>query len=373
MIVKLNTNIMFTALQNHFRSFIFTCILFILFFSFSLDTRAQSSDEAGVNISPALVEPDETLDPGSTHQYSITIKNLNNFTQTFYLSTRDIVDVVDGSTPVFADGTEEKTGMELSSWMKVNVDQITLDAGASQQVDFTITVPPDGTPGSHFGSVFISVDPPDIESNGAAIGYKVANIVAIRVTGDAVTDAVIREFSTKRYFNGSKNIDFTARIENKGNVLVRPIGPVEIKNMLGQKVDTIVFNNEQQGAVFPGRLREFQFNWTGQGTGFGRYEAIISPVYGENGVKKTMSSTVTFWILPMKIIGPALAALAVVLLITFVFVRIYIKRTLARYSYGQTRVISRRRSTGVSSSLLLVTVLITVTAVFVLILLALFA
>jgi hypothetical protein len=345
----------------------------ISIFSVAQVSLAQTSNEAGLNISPAVVEPDRTLDPGTTHQFSFTVKNLNPTVQTFYISTRDIVDVIDGATPVFADGTQEKTGMELSAWMKLGTDQITLEPNASQQVDFTITIPSDGTPGSHFGSVFVSVDPPEIENNGAAIGYKVANIVTIRVTGDAVDDASIREFSTKRYFNSSKNIDFSTRIENKGNVLIRPIGPVEIKNMLGQKVDTIMFNSEQQGAVFPGRVRDFTFNWSGQGVGFGRYEAIISPVYGENGVKKTMSSTVTFWILPMKIIGPALAALAVLLLITFVFVRIYIRRTLAKYSYGQTRVISRRKNNGVSGTLLLITVLITVTAIFTLILLALFA
>lgn len=350
-------------------------LLLAVFFSFLITTPsfAQTGNEAGVNVSPAIIEPDNTLDPGSTHQFSVEIKNLNNFVQTFYLSTRDIVDVVDGATPVFADGTEEKTGMELSNWMKLSVDQVTLEPGAVQKVDFTITVPEDGTPGSHFGSVFVSVDPPDLDVNGAAIGYKVANIIAVRVTGEAVDEGVIREFSTKRYFNGSKNIDFTARIENKGNVLIRPVGPVEIRNMLGQKVDTVMFNAEQQGAVFPGKTREFAFNWTGQGTGFGRYEAVISPVYGENGVKKTMSSTVTFWILPVKIIGPALAALAVILLITFVFVRIYIRRTLARYSYGQTRVVSKRRGNGVSGTLLLVTVLSTVTVIFTLILLALFA
>ena len=254
------------------------------------------------------------------------------------------------------------------------VTQITLASGVSEEINFTIDVPKDATPGSHFGSVFLSVDPPSIDrGNGATVGYKVANIITVRVAGDAVLDANIRQFSTARFFNSSKNVDFSARIENNGNILVRPVGPVEIRNMLGQKVDTIIFNSEQQSAVFPKKVREFKFSWVGQGTGFGRYEAILSPVYGENGARKTMSSTVTFWILPIKIIGPALAALAFVLLVTYLFVRIYIKRTLAHLSLGQSRIVSRRKNKGVSSSLLLVVVMLTVTAIFVVILLALFA
>jgi hypothetical protein len=194
------------------------------------------------------------------------------------------------------------------------------------------------------------------------------------VAGDATIDAGIREFSTDKYFNNSKNVSFALRVENTGNVLIRPIGPVEIRNMLGQKVDTFMFNDEQQGGVFPGRTREFSFSWKGQGTGFGRYEALISPVYGADGSQKTMAATVSFWILPMKIIGPALAALAFILFVVFIMARIYIKRTLAGYDYGSTRVVSgRRKGKGTSSTLLLIVVMVTVTAIFALILLALFA
>lgn len=356
-------------------------IVLLLAISFSISTfslytlraSAQELGGNGVSISPAVIEPDQAVDPGTAQEYSVTIKNLNSADQTFYLSTRDIIDVTDGSTPVFSDGTEEKTGMELSSWIKLPVTELKLAAGVSEKLTFRIEVPTDASPGSHFGSIFLSVEPPDLEKNGAAVGYKVANIVSLRVSGEAVDEANIRQFSTDRYFNGSKNVDFSARIENIGNVLVRPVGPVEIKNMLGQKVATFMFNAEQQSGVFPHKVREFKFKWEDEGTGFGRYEAILSPVYGEDGAKKTMSSTVTFWILPIKIIGPALGALAVILLITFLFVRLYIRRTLANLSYGRTRVVTRRKNKNISATFLLIIVMITVTALFMVIMLALFA
>ena len=142
--------------------------------------------------------------------------------------------------------------------------------------------------------------------------------------------------------------------------------------MLGQKVDTFVFN-ENKNAVFPKTTREYTFTWTGTGTGFGRYEAILSPVYGYAGAKMTMSSTVSFWILPLNIILPALGILAVVLLTTFIFVRLYIRRTLAHLSQGQSRIVRRRKQKGVSGTLLLAVVMLTVTAVFMIALLVLFA
>jgi Bacterial protein of unknown function (DUF916) len=330
---------------------------------------AQES-QAGLSISPAIIEPDTSLDPGTSHEFSVTVKNLNNNEQTFYLSTRNIVDMQSG-TPIFSQ-SNEKTGMEMSDWIKLPVTQITIPPGASERVVFKLEVPADATPGSHFGSVFVSVDPPEIEKSGAAVGYQVANILITRVSGDVTDSASIRQFATKRFFHGSKNVDFSLRMENLGNVLVKPTGPVEITNMLGQKVDIFVFNNEQ-ASVFPGKKRDYTFNWTGEGTGFGRYEAVLSVAYGESGAKKTLSSTVSFWILPINIILPALGALALILLVTFIFVKLYIRRTLAHLSHGQGRIVRKRRQRGLPATLLLTVVMLTVTAVFMIALLVLFA
>lgn len=349
---------------------IFLLLSVLIIFS-GLSAQKAFAQGSGVTISPAVIE--ETLDPGVTKNYKVSLKNLNNTEQTYYLFTRNIKGVQDGGTPIFAKSGDEVTGYEIADWITLPISQVTLPSGATEIFEFTMVVPENASPGSHFGGVFISVDPPEIESVGAAVGYQVANIISIRVSGDADETASIRQFSTDQFLYGSPNVEFSVRIENSGNVLVRPSGPLEIRNMLGKKVDSITFN-EQQNAVFPKDLREYKLLWEGEGTGFGRYEAVVSPVYGENGARMTMSSTVSFWILPMNIIGPALAILAVLLLITYIFVRLYIKRTLAHLTYGGARVIRRRRrKKGAPTALLLVVVMLTVTAVFLIVLLALFA
>lgn len=358
----------YSCIRTYFVTVVIALLLLGLSF-ISIAPHAQAQGQAGVSVSPALIE--EVVNPGDEKEYSITVKNLNDFEQVFYLSTKDIVDVKNGNTPVFANPNQEKTGMELASWITLPASEIRLAAGVSERITFKLKVPQEATC-THFGSIFVSVDPPDFESSGAAIGYQVANIVSLRVSGDCTEEANIRQFSTEKFFHGSKDVDFKIRIENTGNTLVKPMGPLEVYNMLGKKVDTVVFN-ENQAAVFPKKDRTYEFNWTGEGTGFGRYEAILSPVYGENGAKTTMSSTVSFWILPLNIILPALGALAFILLITFIIVRLYIRRTLAHLSQGQTRIVRRRKNKSVSATLLLVVVMLTVSALFMIILLALFA
>lgn len=350
-----------------FQSLLLAVITAVSFFYTTLTADAQQD---GVSITPATIE--ETLDPGDVRQFSVTVENLKNTEQTYYLFTRNIKGVEAGGIPVFAADNLERTGLELADWITLPTSEITIPGNGKEKIEFTITVPEQAAPGGHFGGVFISVDPPKIEASGAAVGYQVANIINIRVSGEAVEQASIRQFSTSKFLYGSQNVEFSVRIQNEGNVLVRPIGPLEIYNMLGTKVGDMMFNEGQSG-VFPGATETFgDIVWEGESLGFGRYEAILSPVYGDHGAKKTMSSTVTFWILPMHIIGPALGVLAAILIITFLFVRLYIRRSLAHLQTGR-RIIRQRRRSSSSVVLLFLIVMLTVTALFLIVLLALFA
>ena len=350
----------------------FFCRVFYIFFLLiiCLSPDSVSAQDAGVSLRPATIE--ETVDPGTVKQYSVEIKNLNSSDELFYVFTRNITGVKGGGTPVFATNDLERTGYELSDWITLPYDQILVEGNGSTRINFVIDVPENATPGSHFGGIFVSVEPPKIEESGASVGYQVANIISLRISGDVDENASIRQFSTNKFLYGSQNVEFSVRIENSGNVLVRPVGPLEINNMLGKNVATILFN-EQQSAVFPQDTRTFEnIFWKGDSVGFGRYEAILSPGYGDAGAKKTISSTVTFWILPMNIIGPALAILAFLLLVVFMFVRLYIKRSLAHMNYGR-RIVRRRKKGGSSTFLLLIVIFMSVIALFLIVLLALFA
>lgn len=349
-------------------------VLFLLCFPYN--AQAQ---ESGISIKPAMFE--KTIDPGTEEYYAVSVSNLNSSDQKFYVFTRNISGVKDGGVPIFAEDNIEQTGYELADWVELPYSEVIIPANGSISLDIKLNVPAEASPGSHFGGVFISVDPPEIRSSGAAVGYQVAHIVSVRVAGDVIEEANIRQFSTSQYLYGSQKIDFSVRIENTGNVLVKPVGPLEIYNMLGNKVGDVMFNSDQANVLpkFPNvaneednGMRQFEISWEGNSIGFGRYEAILSPVYGDYGAKKTMSSTVSFWILPMNIIGPALGALAIVLLIVYAFVRLYIRRSLAHMGQGR-RLIQRRRKGGTSATLLIVVVTLTVTALFLIVLLALFA
>lgn len=340
-----------------------------------LPTLVGAQGSSGVTLKPAVVE--EKIDPGATKTFVTSIKNESSAEQTYYISRRDIIGVRDGNVPIYAPENIEPTPLDMSSWITLGANSVTVPAGAEVPISFVVTVPSDAPPCNHFAGIFVSMEPPELRESGAAIGYEVANIVSLRVAGECVESAKIRQFSTDNYIYGSPNVTFNLRIENDGNTLVRPVGPVEITNMFGQRVDRGLIFNESAAAVFPNvndnnNTREFTFDWKGEGYGFGRYEAVVSPIYGEEGAKQTMSSSVTFWVLPVKIVLPALGILAILLLTVYFGVKLYVRRKLAYYAVGGSRRIVERRNTG-NPILLIFLVMLSVSALFFIALLILFA
>ncbi len=351
-----------------------------LFIFLSVTPSVFAQGTAGVGIRPATVN--ERMDPGEVRQFNIQLTNLSNIDQTFFLTKRDILGVRDGNVPIFAEETSNRTGYEISDWITLDRTEVFIPANGTESVNYILEVPVGAAPGSQFGSVMVSVEPPEIRSSGASIGYEVANIITIRVAGEANDSASIRQFATSKFIYGETKVDFEARIENSGNTLVYPTGPLEVFNMFGKRVAMLQFN-ETNAAVVPRivdgttvlseGVKTFNITWEDEGIGFGRYEALLSLVYGDEGKKDTISSTVSFWILPMNIVGPAVAVLLVLLAVVYIFIRLYVRRSVALLSAGSTRRLVRTRQRSQFPIVLLLVSMLAVTALFLIILLFIFA
>lgn len=342
------------------------CALFFVF----LTSSAYAQGGAGIGISPSLIE--RQAEPGEVLSEAITIRNLGDTEETYFLYTRDISSVTESGRPLYADEDLPPTGFEMSSWIKLPIENVTIAPGQERNVSFTIEVPEDTTPCSHFGAVFASVLPPDQVDLGASVGFQVANIVSIRVAGDCVESAVLRSFSTDKFLYSTKDVTFKAFVENKGSVALRPTGPIEVYNMLGSKVAQLTINEARNG-LFPSMSREYELLWKEDSLGFGRYSANIGLVYGVQGQSQsTISGGTTFWILPWEIIQPFVISLAVLFLVSYFVIRRIVTRQVRQLSGGRRLV--RQTSTSEPSIFILASISMLVVSAFALfILLLLFA
>jgi hypothetical protein len=284
---------------------------------------AHAQAQIGLQIKPAIIEDNAALNGAA--QYSITVTNINATDKIFYLSTKDIKGLDDQGNPIF-EQPGEQTGYELSSWLSLPQEPVDLKAGETRTISFSVHVPSNVSPGDHFGAIFLSDKPNAVTTNGSAIGISVGTIVSLKIAGDIHEEAQLREFSSDKTVYGSGNAILSSKIENLGNVLVRPHGTIQITDMFGRQVGTLEVN-PTLAPVFPGGTRKFSVSWKASGFAFGRYEAVVSFAYGSTD-KKSISGTTSFWILPLKPIIIVMGVLLALILGMYFSIRMYIRRKL---------------------------------------------
>lgn len=300
-------------------------IALTVFFSALLLNPAFSlaQNSIGLQVKPAIV--DDNVTPGQVYHFSVKVTNISSIDRTFAVSALDISGLNNQGLPVFA-SPGDVTGYSLSSWIVLPTAPITLKAGETADIPFTANVPTSVSPGAHFGGVFFDSSGQQSGGNGSAVAMKVGTILNLQIAGDILEDSRMREFSTDQLVYGAANVNFTSKVENLGNVLVRPHGVIAITDMFGKQVATLTVN-DAGAPIFPNSSRSYLTAWQGSGFAIGRYQAVLSMSYGSEG-KKTISSTTSFWILPLPLIGSVIGGFLALALALYVGLRVYIRRQL---------------------------------------------
>lgn len=289
----------------------------------ALPSVALAQTPEGLRIQPAVVEDNVTL--SGTTEYSVTVKNIAATEKTFYITTGDIKGLDDDGKPVFAQEGEQ-TGYELASWIMLPSAAITLQAGETKTIPFSVHVPSNVSPGAHFGAIFLTNRPPAANDTGSAVGFSVATVVSLKIAGAVLENAQLREFSSGKIIYGSGEVDFTTKIQNSGNVLVRPHGVIQLTDMFGRSAGSVEVN-PNAAPVFPNSSRKYPSVFTIEGFAFGRYEAIAAYAYGDTE-QKTITATTSFWVLPLKPLVIVLGTLLVLIVGMYMVIRMYIRRKL---------------------------------------------
>jgi hypothetical protein len=253
-------------------------------------------------------------------------------------------------------GSEE--GNYISSWINISSDGINLAPQQSQTIPYIITVPNNVGPSGYYGAVVFGTVAPKLKpgeaEKGASVGVaeQAASLILLQVAGIADERADIREFKSDKLFYATPfSVNFSAKVQNLGNVHVQPMGVIEISNMLGKKVATLTVN-DKGGNVLPNSSRIFSAAWN-DSFGFGRYEAELSLSYGTPADlggegRKTLTMFWYFWIFPVKILISVGISLVLLLALFIIFLRVYrkmaIKSAMERMGVRGEQVLKKKKS-----------------------------
>ncbi|MGI6423111.1 MAG: hypothetical protein ACOX0X_00625 [Candidatus Dojkabacteria bacterium] len=303
-------------------------ILVISIFFLGSNAYAQDSGMQ-LRVSPPVLEL--TIEPGSSYSDFIKFTNLNEFEKiTLYPQILSFKALGEDGGQEFIEDSEENKTYSLAQWVKIAVKSLEIEPLESVVLPFTVTVPLDAEPGGRYAAILLSnqpVDPADA-GNVVALGAKSGSIMLLRVAGETVESALIKEFKSGKNLYGYLPVDFKILVENNGNIHVKPLGKIEIVNIFGKTVDEIAVN-EAGGNVLPESSRKFESKWEREKFTLGRYSAVLTLNYGENS-DKYMSDKLIFWVLPVKEIVIGVGVILLLIAIITVVVKSYKKQILKK-------------------------------------------
>lgn len=221
------------------RNIISLIVILIFFISSSFAQGILS-----LNVWPPKI--DLNVIPGESRTGVITVDNKGSEKVRVVCYITDI-DMDKFGNLLFPEGGSLSNSCE--PWLLVNPEDFTLSQGTNQRVRYTLKVPDDAA-GTFLASIFFQSKPDDkSQITGSQLTVRVGTIFVINVTGTGFKDGELTSLSMN-----NTNQDNIAQIElgfkNKGNLLIRPKGTVEIKNDAGWTVEKLMINEDNQ-AVLP--------------------------------------------------------------------------------------------------------------------------
>jgi len=306
---------------------IFTLLLFV----WVVPMSAVAQGTLSLSVSPTLFEM--TASPSQEWSSGVRVINANSFPMTVYVEPVNFEAAGESGqgniVPILETETEGNT---LAEWISIDQFEVTIPAEQTVNIPFKITVPEDAPPGGHFAAITAGTKPSATTAGESQVqtAQVVTSLVFLRVSGDVVESAQIRDFTTGAYINEAPEVDFTLRFQNKGNVHLRPQGQIQIMNMWGKERGVIPINKQSQfGNVLPDTIRTFTFSWVGDWSfaDIGRYKAIVTLTYGADD-RQFNDAEIAFWVLPWKTLLVVLSIVIGFILLVIWLIKIYIRRML---------------------------------------------
>jgi hypothetical protein len=300
--------------------------------------RAQTSADAsqGIEISPALVELN--AEKGKTYTVKIKVTNVTLTKLTYTTSINDFTSQGEtGSPQVLLDSTLPATA-SVVTWVSIE-PEFTLESRESRTLIATINVPADAEPGGHYGVVRFAGRAPDLDQNsGVGLSASAGMLMLIRVAGDITESATLEEFFSASDGNQTSlfetgPIEFVTRVKNDGNIHVKPVGNIEVRNAFGNSVASLPVN-ESKSNVLPNSIRRFE-NEFNRDWMFGMYSADLTLGYGTTG--QAITNTITFWVIPYKLVLAIIVGFVTFVFIASRLIKVYNKRIIAKAQHENNK------------------------------------
>jgi hypothetical protein len=243
---------------------------------------------------------------------------------TFKIEVEDIVGSDNVSEQVKLLGNE-KGPYSLKDFLIPEINEFTLNPGEKITIPISVNLPADSEPRGYYGALIVSAkgDPTDSGLDSEVKGVtqlvtRLGSIFLVRVEGDLNQQSSIKDFKIigPEKFIYTKNPEgFEVAVKNSGNVHLVHYGEIKVKNVFGKEVVNLPVN-----AFFslPDSTRYREIKWP-ETFAFGFYKAEIQVYQGFGDGTGFLNDTISFVVLPWKI----LAVIAITTILIYLIIKFF--------------------------------------------------
>lgn len=263
----------------------------ILFFAIPLVKAQTPSSTNGLAVSPPTFEL--SGNPGQVTTNAVRLENLRDAPVRVVIDKRNFSAVGEEGA---VDLSMVENTYSLASWITVDPGEVVIPAKSTRTFNFSIRLPLNAEPGGHFGSIIFRTVPDNtLSGSGATVAQEIGALVLLKVAGATTEDAMITSFLPTQQLFEKGPITFITKVENLGNVHIKPYGNIIITGMTGKKIVAVDVESKN---VLPGSIRKLEGTWDTTWR-IGRYNATLNLIYGENNTQ--LSRTTSFIVFPYRI------------------------------------------------------------------------
>jgi hypothetical protein len=301
----------------------------------SIPVKAQSSDEA-FNLVTSPLPINLAAKPGTTLKTDIRVKNGSNHAEQLKVSLMKFSAFGDEGKPGIVD---REAGDDYFDWVSFEPSTFTAPPNEWITVKMTIKLPSSAAFGYYYAAVFSragETQQPEGKQN-VIVGSTAVLVLVDAQVPNAKREASIASFTVDKGSFEFLPAKFSIKVRNSGNVHLIPTGNIFITR--GGKTISTISVNSAAGNILPDTNRIFTTDWN---EGFpvyidkeaggkvlldeagkpikslkwdltklsslriGRYTAHLLLAYDNGSSDVPLEATISFWVIPWRLIGAIL-------------------------------------------------------------------
>lgn len=269
---------------------------------------SQDDNERTFTIVPPTMQ--FRVKQGETLEAKVKVRNETDNPLTFTIFVRDFIVEDKLGTPKILPPDEASNRWSAAKWMTVLPESFTVSPRSSFESMLYVQIPGDATYGGHYAAiVFEPSSQSTVSGSGASIVTQSASLIYLHILGPITENGQITLFQAPK-FSEYGPVKIETEIANFGDVHIKPIGTIEVKDIFGKTLKTLTLKEDN---IFPGRAKTYENVWQKKWLA-GKFTANLAATYGENGLPLT--AIISFYVFPWKVALAIVLAIVIIILLS---------------------------------------------------------